>query len=116
MPSTTTTLATNTPEVTSPTTTFVPTVTPSATTEGTTLSSADSALSATTVSTEVSTLEGTTEGQASNEDLRASDIGGGFGFESTRNRPNANQEAEPETVCIKFFLFGIGMIVSLIAS
>lgn len=105
MPSTTPTVATNTPEVTSTTTTtFVPTLTPLLTTEGTTLSSADSALPTTTVSTEISTLEGTTEGQASNEDLRASDFRGGYGFESTRNRPNANQEAEPETVCINFSL------------
>ncbi|GFT45093.1 uncharacterized protein TNCV_2861151 [Trichonephila clavipes] len=70
---------------------------PQLTTEagGTTLTAADSAAPTTTVVTESSNLEATTEGQASNDALRASGLRRGYRFESTRNKPLANQEATP---------------------
>lgn len=88
--------AQNAPQVTTPTT-FVSTAAPLS--EGTTLATAGSAIS-TTVSTDAVAVEGASAGQGSN---------GGYKFESTRNRPNANQEAQPESVRLFTILYPSGL-------
>ncbi|XP_055934295.1 uncharacterized transmembrane protein DDB_G0289901-like [Argiope bruennichi] len=92
--STTNSQTTTSETTTAATTTPLPLLTTEA--SGTTLTAADSAAPTTTVATESSNLEATTEGQASNEALRTSGLRRGYRFESTRNKPLANQEATPK--------------------